>query len=451
MVDLAHKIKEISWQEARASLIRDEPELVGIIDELSPGTAFNLIQVDYSFGDIIFNNKELHLPVKGSRDTFPLSHPSVPQKLKDYLGYSTLPLGFIANQNGVEIYLESKNNFHSIAFFTRGLHIGIWEFFEPPTSFTISAGARSMILLPKVADNRAHAALRYYNVTSPPPISPFDQWYIFREMANSPNFPTPWNCQVIYFPKIWIDKIKSDKQWISLRYYILQRAWEHTAYNRNRFLNDEMWESFFNILTARKIKPISYLKDFFRHLIHVALGSQSFAAQTMVAYKPTDGNTNTGPIDDFLKIYLESYNLQYIPTLMVPCHFLADNSTNPVYYSLQILTYWNSAPRSRDSISVKKDLDYLIWLYDTFKRELINGRIHTNIAGIDILFDHVDFAFFHSDVKTGRNERILPASLLPQYDPNFLYMPGNSQQYKQKKFADHCSFAHGCIKIALKD
>ena len=31
--------------------------------------------------------------------------------------------------------------------------------------------------------------------------------------------------------------------------------------------NQEMWESFFNILTVRKIKPVSYVVDLFKHII----------------------------------------------------------------------------------------------------------------------------------------------------------------------------------------
>jgi len=286
---------------------------------------------------------------------------------------------------------------------------------------------------------------KIYGINSNPPTSPFELWDVFHQLTQSEKFQTPWQCSVIYFPSLWTKKIKSDPAWLSLYNYILKRAWEHTAYNRNRFLYDEMWESFFNLLTARKIKPVSYLMDLFKHLVYAALGSN-----TIPAYKPFNGDEVVGPFNEILKIYLEDYKFStYAPTLMIPCHFLANNCKDPVYYSLQIPTYWDSTPSSRGSISANKDLDSLFWIYKTFKEYLKYGKIHTNVEGIEKIFERVEFTFFHSEGRI--KDLILPANEMPNGDANLVYLPGRKGQYGERKFADRSSFVHGCVRISLKN
>lgn len=241
---LKSNITEITWDEVRADFKKVEPELTQIIDKLSPGKNYPLLQVAYPFGSLIFDEAKVHLP-SHKYESIPISHSQVPGKIKDHLGYSSLPLGCVINLHGIEIFRELDDRFHSISFFNQGLHLGIWEFFERPTPFSISAGARSLMMLPKISDNSSHAALKKYGVVSPHPRSPFDQWQIFREMASHENFSTTWNCNVVYFTEKWIGKIKNDNAWLSFKYFILKRAWEHIEYSRNRFLYDETWESFF--------------------------------------------------------------------------------------------------------------------------------------------------------------------------------------------------------------
>ena len=442
MKSLDHNIEEIGWLEARSHFHKSEPELAKIIDELSPDSTFTLFRVSYPFGSMILDKAIIHLPTKGYQ-SIPISHPEIPSKIKEALSYSNLPLGCIVNEHGIEVFRELQNKLHLIAFFNIGLDLGIWEFFSPPTPFSISAGARSLMLLPKISDSTSHSALQKYGVSSQPPLLPYEQWQIFREMSVSDNFSTKWYCEVIFLTNRWAEKIKQDPAWLKFKHFLLDRVWKQTEHNRNRFLHDEMWESFFNILSARRIKPISYIVDLFKYLLYIAPGSK-----TGVAYKPADGQEVAGPVNEIIRIYLEEYKLKtYVPTLMLPTHFY-DGLKQPVYYPLQIPTYWDTAPKSRDSVSAKRDLNYLIWLMDAFKRELINGNIQVTIPSVHHLFDRVNFDFFHSDGNV--NERIKPSSAMPEMDKNLLYMPPSKHKYGERKFADRSSFARACVRISPK-
>jgi hypothetical protein len=297
MKTLHRNIQEISWLEARPLFQKVEPELAEIINNLSPNKSFTLLRVSYPFGSMILDKAIIHLPTD-SGHTIPLSDSEISTKVKQALSYSNLPLGCITNDHGVEVYRELKDKLHSIAFYNKGLDLGVWEFFSPPTPFSISAGARSLMLLPKISDSAAHSALLKYDVHSHPPLSPYDQWYIFREMAASKHFSTPWHCEIVYFTNRWAEKIKNDPAWLKFRHFLLRRAWEQTELNRNGFLYNEIWESFFNILSVRKIKPISYIVDLFIYLIYFAQGPR-----TVVAYKPANSQEDAGPINEILRIY----------------------------------------------------------------------------------------------------------------------------------------------------
>lgn len=256
MEQITKNITEVTWHEIRASFQQVEPALAVIIDELSPDKDFILLQVSYPFGSLILDKSIVHLPTTGY-NSVPLTNPEVPNKLKEMLGYSNFPLGCMVNKHGIEVYHTQEDRLHSIAFYDQGLNIGVYELFAPPTPFSISAGARTMMLLPKITDSVGHAALKNCGVTSPPPRSPFEQWHIFREIANYERFKTPWYSEVVYFTHKWADKINHDPAWLKLKYFILSRAWEHTEYNRSRWLYDEMWESYSEILSHWKIKPVS--------------------------------------------------------------------------------------------------------------------------------------------------------------------------------------------------
>lgn len=438
-------MKEVYWEEKRDSVAKFEPKLAAIIDGLSPTKSLPLLEVPYAFGSVIFSQKIVHLPTNANGfQTVPLYHYDIHSHIKELLDYSPFPLGFVNSRHGVEVYREQADRIHSITCFNEGLNLGIWETFEPPTLFTITAGARSIFLLPKITNSSSYKHLRAYGVKHLPPRSLLEQWYVIREIANSSRFANPWFCEVIYFTKNWFKAMNTDPAWLPLKHYILEKAWLHTHYNRNRFLYDDIEEIIACLLSRKKLKPASYIMDLFKYLIHIALGFDN-----VMAYRPANGEDFMGPIADILQVILEVYGLdKYAPTMMLPQRFLADKNKSPVYYSLQIPTYWDSAPKSRDSISVKKDLEHLYWLFAEFEQELRRGQVVVNIPDLQTLFDKVRLDFFHTDGELGG--LIKPSLSMPETDKNFLYVPGKQECYGKREFASRSSFVRGCVKISAK-
>ena len=87
-------IEEISYCKVRDIVKKNTPDLIKILDELSPNKNLTLLKVAYPFGSLILDKAILHLPTE-KYESIPLSHPDVPSKIKESLGYSNLPLGCV--------------------------------------------------------------------------------------------------------------------------------------------------------------------------------------------------------------------------------------------------------------------------------------------------------------------------------------------------------------------
>lgn len=434
-------VEELDWSNARDRIQASEPKFAEIIDELSPsGKKFPLFAATYRYGDIIYHKGITYLPTK-TKELIPLSSPHVPEKIKSLLGYSPLPLATLTG-SGVEVFHELEDRVFSLAYFTNGLQLGIWEMFAPAAPFIVSAGARSLHILPKICEANSHKRLRRFGVQAPIPKTPFEQWHVFKQAAAHPDFYMRWGCKIIFFSRPWIEKIQEkDGAWLKLHNFLLERAWKHSIYGRNKVMLDTAWEYFSRLLTNKHIKPNSHIVDTLKHLIFVATGA-------LPAFKPATDN-KAGPIDGFLKMYLEDYNLKnYAPSMMQPWHFNnLEQPTSNVYYSLQLPTYLDSIPKYRMSFSTRIDLAELSLLMNEFTSEMIKNDNLISCGNQDIqkLFSDIQFNYFHTDADPSNNIR--PSLKLAEEDYNLLYLPQELKNRKVK-FCDRSAFARGCVRLS---
>lgn len=429
-------IEELHWDQARDDVYKSDPAFAKIVDDLSPNKDFTLLKISYPFGAVIYQDGTFYLPTK---DGFtPMTDKKIPSHIRASLSYSTVPLGFVI-ENSFEVFREFDDRIFSLAYRTSGLELGIWESFAPGSPFTVTAGSRSLMMLPKISDVTSHKKLKRYGLRSQVPNKSFDQWHVYTELANNSNFHQPWALSFLLFTDKWIEKMKKDPSWIKFESFVMKKFISHTEPARVRVTYDSIWEAFANILQRRRIKPNPYIIDTFKHLISIATG-------ILPAFKAVHKNQKPGPVDELMKIYLEEYGLKtYYPSMMYSDYFNhSDNDS--AYYSLQVPTCHDSTSSNRRSTSVRTDLFELVELLDNFTLELTNGNLGAGSSYIFDLFSKIQFDFFHSEEDKDRG--VHPPQDIGKEDKNLLYLPEG--KFGNREFCDRSSFVRGCVRISKK-
>lgn len=430
-------LKALNWNDIRQEVKQLDAKLFEIIESIQPSSELTIYEATYQYGDIIYDDYQVHLPQKQGQSV-PLNSEHISDELRQALSYQPMPLSLVA-QKTIESFFASEDRIFSLAYNEPGTLIGAEEQFDNNNPFTITAGSRSLHLLPRITESTSHRRLKDFGVDIGPPKRPFDQWHVFRRISHSEACKTSWRNKIYLFSQDWMQKIVNDPQWQPLYTYLLQKAWDNCHYARNKLALDTFWEHFSRIMVNKRIKPRTYVFEMFKHLTYVILGS-------LPAFAPACDN-NAAPVDDLTRIYLQEYGLKYYtPSFMQPGYFDINNpQQNYVYYSLQLPTYLESVPRTRNPISARADLIEFTNLHEQFMYELeTNPKIYPPVD-LKSAFDQVTFDYFHN--SEDQYAGIQPTSEMPKQDPRLTYLPSDLAN-EGRIFCERGTFARGCIRIS---
>jgi hypothetical protein len=232
------QIQELTWYQVKDQVKAVNPTLFDIIEDWQPPAHFKLYKISYRYGDKIIKNGVLHVP--GSNGSaVPISSARVHVNVKESLSYSHVPLGLLLN-NGQEVFIENEDRVIPVAFFTPGVVLGLWESLEEKSSFAmqkfldVSAGARSIFLLPKVAEAGSFERLKkFYGVRQPMPRKLSDHAAIFAQISKHKAFQEEWSHDILFFSKEWLVRDAKNVGWLTFHHHLLEQAWALSAYNRN--------------------------------------------------------------------------------------------------------------------------------------------------------------------------------------------------------------------------
>lgn len=355
-----------------------------------------------------------------------------------------MPLGLVLNN----AFQESLTHLYSdetlpLGVVYPGSIFALWKHldtrlhFHPAKLFDITAGASSLFMLPNIGNEVCHKHLkRDFGVSESAPKTLPEHWSIFKKIANHPKFKSQWHVELLLFSDPWLEKLKNDPAWNRLYSYLLEYAWQKSAYDRNRFMYD-----FANscIQNARNLKPNPYIADTFAHLLTIVSGGG-------VGFRPATDNL-LAPVDLIQKAYLESYGMKkYTPIIMQPAHFDLSKQDDPIYYSLQYPTTLAFSPRARKLPNTLFDLAELKHILAVFEDEVVNRHTHLDNTVIKDVVEKVDFNFYHNKVDT--HQEIELSHLIPARDTQFLSCV--SAVRDDLAFSDNGSFVRGCVQMQLK-
>lgn len=429
-----------SWNDVRNSVSLVNPELKEIIDDLSPSNDHALYMSEYPYGALIVENGVFRV-MNDAGKLVPLYHSSIDSKVKKDLGYAgTMPVGIIAD-NSIETFFMNGHRPVPSAFYTKGSVVSVWEILEGKHSYqdgplwNISAGARTICMLPKITDKTGNDNLKrkYQFQLSLANSSLSNHWAIFRAIANHNNFSQfHWRSKIIYFSKNWFDHAK-DKSWDSFYRFMLMQAWQDPLFKRNQFVLDL---AFYLAQKDNNLKPNPYLADTVRHLIQLGTGNIPGLMPAI--------NDIAAPVSGLQEAYLEDYGLKKLPVIMHSHHFSLEEDI-PIYYSLQLPTTAAFSTRSSKIYSKMSDLRELKGLLGAFLSEIAKGLVEAKKRQLANLARDVAYNFYHCE--DDRQGEILSASRIIDLDSDFYKTPFKIEGLD---FADFAPFFRGCISISKK-
>ena len=336
-----------------------------------------------------------------------------------------------------EVFLEAGHRIIPLNIFNPGDLYGLFEAIKPFTHcpiypiWHVTSGVRSAFMLPSITDCVFHKRLvdRFDLPPSPPP-SLHQHWEIFKAITTASQGESPWEAEVLVFPKSWFKEKTSSLEWVNFQNYLLKQAWRQAQITRNRYEVSVVWEYF--APTIKEIKPNSYILATLQHLINLSFG-------VVPGFKPMNGHSDALPIELIQKAYLEVYQLKhYYPTIMVPHLLTRCAPGEAIYYSMAYPTLLEGSPFTRKRRTIIDELRLTKRLLNAFMNSLHN-------APREELFSHLwctHYEFLHPLAELDGNEDM---EIILSQDPNI--NPSNFLKGENKTFSPNSPFLKGCVQV----
>lgn len=442
-MSLTREIIELEWKDLRSEVKYLNPELAEIIDQIDPDKRYTFFKVKYLFGDLIVNQGKTYLPNpnrQGALNT--LDEAGFPAKIANKLSYSHIPC-FLILQNTSEVFSAGYSRIVPMSLFYPGDLLGLFETIDALFDITVyrrwnvSAGARSIFLLPRINEN---TGVKRLSVEYSLPLSMSwnhisEHWQLFSTIAKHPQFPQPWCNEILFFSDSWFNLKNKHKNWTEFYNYLFKISWQQAHFALDRVQSSLRWEYFMETIAARNLKPTTWLADQVKHVMSIADGR-------LPGFRPAVHDSLTGPIEGIKKAVIEVYGLKnYLPTIMHPGS-LSDQMTLPVYYSLYYPTLLEGTPNNKNNSTLMIELRNMKMLLDTYiQRNYSNQQCALSRQ----IIHNTKFDYYH--VELDKYGEIQPSSLIAKEDPDFSL---DSKRYPEREFCSTASFWRGCMKIGRK-
>ncbi len=435
-------IQKVTWQTVRQQVKCLYPQLANEIDQLSPDQHFPFYKIRYTFGDEILKSGQFQIPSEEGLLT-PLKNNTLAETTRQDLNYNFFsnPVSLVL-EGSLELFIDVDDRIIPYRLLQPGHLFGLWKILDneishcPPVfCWGLTAGARSLFMLPKISDALCHQRLRKtVGIHSPKPDKLKNEWHVFREIYHSTHNNQPWHAEILCFSSAWFQHWQ-EAHWQGLKNLFLQEAWESSQFWRNQYV----WNlTFTRIQTNKRISPSPFIDHFVRHLFTVAVGALPGFAPAL--------DDQWGPIAYLEKIYAEIYQLRhYQPIFMHPHAFLShEKNTRSVYLSMQYPSALEMPPRQTHRLSALEDLTAIYHLLQAYQDQLSAEHLKICTTPLSKLSENAKFNFYHS-LETARTF-IRNSQTLPSINADF------SQQkplFSQRAFPTDSSFFRGCIEIRL--
>lgn len=436
------QLSVVTWKDVRADVLNVNKSLSKIIDDINPGDDYKFIKVAYLYGDIFVKQGELQVPVDNILK--PLSDPSIDKTVQQELTYDPVPLFLILAKNS-EVYFDTAKRIIPISLLHSGDLSGTYEILDhvlgrksKPIIWNFAAGSRSIFMVPKITNNsnlqRLSASYDLPNTFSVEHL--LDHWEIFKCIAQNESVVPPWQNIILLFGRNWFRNIikPTSKEWTKFSNYLFYTLLKHVDSTLEKTRFNIYWESFAEIISARRLKPKSYLFDQVKHLLAIVAG-------IFPAFVVMDNSQESAPSFLLQKVFVEKYALKhYVPTLMHTC-LPSDEIIKPryVYYSLSMPTLSGGSPLKKTTSTIINDMREIKFLIETLKERFISSDQY---KALNAVIAKTNFDYFHH--KDDFYNQVKASKVIPVEDISFTK---DKKNFPTRKICSTSPFFSGCIRI----
>lgn len=424
-------LEEILWNDVRDEVHKINPELAKVCDQISPGQEHTLFRIRYPYGSKIVDRGSFQLPSE-HKVMVSLKDQSVPEKIKKKIVYSPIPLCLVLH-NDTEVFVEANDRVTPLNFFKPGDLFGVFESINLLTGldakpiWSVTAGGRSVFMLPRIADKTAHNRIRKeFRINNEKPDDLKGQWEIFKGIYDCAGGIDCWHNDILVFTESWFSSKNDDATWLRFYNYLLKSCWLQMKSLIDFGL---LWSGFSQGVSIRNLKPRTYLIDTVKHLV-------SIANNFRIAFKPAEDETAL-PVSLIQNAYMDCYMLKnYVPVIMQPSKL--GGKDKQVYYSLCFPTVLESSPYTKHPPSIIEDQRSIKKLLETLVKSINDGSTH-----IVNPIKYVRYEFFHSEIDPyGEIKNSQDISLT---DHRF---NETNSRFHDRFFCSTAQFFRGCIRVS---
>jgi hypothetical protein len=434
-------MEELTWEQARLDLIKVNPEIVKILDDIGPDKSHTLFKARYPYGSEILRRAEFYVPNdKGEFVT--IEDPSLSSHVRERLSYNMKSNPVMVLLNGsVEMFLTLEDR--TVPFgnlLSPGKIVGTFRIlttegpsYHPAFLWDMTSGARSVFMLSKISDIEKHRKLRKeFSISIDKPKSFLNHWEIFREIANHKSFPGNWDMEMLFFSDKWFEHFQ-DEKWMFFNHYLYCKAWNSSDYWRNIFF----WNFMLSLMQEESyLKPTPYAVSTAKHILAISTGES-------YGFAPAIDNL-AGPLQELQSIFLNIYGINHAPVIMQPTNFNLNNENcRPVYYSLSFPNATEFWPKSRERNSFINEIFEIKNLLENYIKKIISNELRVDNTPFYEAALKVNFDFIHNDIKM---DNIKTGDEILSFDPTFVM----HNEYENLPFPISSSFFKGCIRISRK-
>ena len=150
--------------------------------------------------------------------------------------------------NRFELFSPVSNRIIPYSVLRPGQLFGLWQLLDqtlsgkqaylPYTIWEMTAGARSLFLLPKISDRMAHRRLEVAtkrSIDKPKQFS--DHFHVFKALHDSELMSQPWTAEILLFNQAWLAHL-DDADFFQLKCYFYELMWRQSELWRSQVFWD---------------------------------------------------------------------------------------------------------------------------------------------------------------------------------------------------------------------